>query len=140
MAKEFEDYLIYFLLGGLFIVCMFSFGISIAGNYGYDSNIMTSDKFNYSTIENEINDSNSDSVGWLNSFKDDDPGFIESNFVLLSIWGFITNIIAVTKVIWQVISLGMFDVLGISPLLLGTISSIIFIMLIVSGWRKLRQG
>ena len=52
----------------------------------------------------------------------------------------INNIIEVSSTLWDVLSKGLFNIIGIDPLVLGIISSIMAILILSYAWKKIKLG
>jgi uncharacterized protein YqhQ len=140
MAKGFQDYIIGFLLAGLFIVALYSFATGVATNYGMDSNLVDDEQINLTQLESEINQTSSRAEGWQDKFTSDNFFVSLGSIILFSLWG-------IFKLIWSVINTlssiylgGLNNVLGIPPLVTGIISAIIILGLIFAVWKSIKTG
>jgi hypothetical protein len=140
MTNDFKDYPINFLLAGLFLIAIISFGVNMAHNYGQDEALMKSDKIDFSGLENRINQTSADAQSWGETFKSDNLFVVAGGIVLYSIWG-------ITKLVWNsalaVLSIftdGASSLLGIPPVAIGVLTAIIIIGLIFSAWKLIKQG
>lgn len=110
------------------------------GNYGQNSSLVKSDKIDFSAIEKQVNTTSADSAKWGEAFKSDNFFISAGAIVSYTIWG-------VSKLIWgsvvtffTIIFDGAMGVLGIPPIVTGTLMAILVIVLIFSIWRSIKQG
>ena len=137
---DFEDYPKNFLLAGLFLVCLISFAVVIAHNYGQNEALMKSDKIDFTGLETQINQTTADANAWGETFKSDNLFVVAGGIVLYSVWG-------ITKLIWgsvtsmfTVFTSGAGAVLGIPPIVIGVLTAIIIISVIFAGLRLVKIG
>ena len=137
---SFKDFPISFLLAGLFIICLISFGVIIAGNYGKSETLMKTDKMDFTRLENQINSTSSDANKWAETFKSDNLFVVAGGIVLYSIWG-------ITKLVWTsvltmltIFTDGASGILGIPPIAIGVLTAIVIISLIFASWKLVKQG
>ena len=139
-AIQFKDYVINFLLAGLFIVAFIGFGVETAKNYGMSETLMKSESFDFTKLENQISQTSSDAEKWSNATKSDNPFISYGGVFFYSIWG-------VGKLIWgsvsafaSIITDGAEAVLGIPAMVTGLIVAILSILLIFALWRTIKTG
>ena len=137
---DFREYPVNFLLAGLFIISMISFGIVLSHNYGKSEALMKSDKIDFTRLENQINSTSSDANKWADTFKSDNLFVVAGGIVLYSIWG-------ITKLVWTSVTAmltiftdGASGLLGIPPIATGVLTAIVIIGLIFGAWRLVKQG
>lgn len=137
---NFEDYPKNFLLAGLFVICMITFAVTIANNYGQDEALMKSEQIDFSRIESQINETSNDAQSWGEAFRSDNLFVATGTLVLFSIWG-------IGKLIWSSVLTfltifldGASAVLGISPVVTGVVTALLIISLIFALWRVIKVG
>lgn len=137
---SFKDYPINFLLAGLFVIALVSFGVGIANNYGYEGSLMKSDKIDFTSLENQVTATSTSATGWGNAFKSDNLFVSAGGIVLFSIWG-------IGKLMWGSITSfatifldGAQGVLGLPPIVTGVIMAILIISLLFALWRTIKVG
>lgn len=137
---DFKEYPINFLLAGLFIIAMISFGIVLSHNYGKSDALMKSDKIDFTRLENQIGSTSDDANKWADTFKSDNLFVVAGGIVLYSIWG-------ITKLVWTSVTAmltiftdGASGLLGIPPIATGVLTAIIIIGLIFGAWKLIKQG
>jgi len=138
--ENFSKYAINFILIGLFTVALFSWAFNVANDYDMDESIMKSDKFDYDSVEEQIEGTSEDAQAWSDKFTSDNPLLSSGSLVLFAIWG-------VTKLVWTSVTSifnllfgGISNVLGIPVVVTGVLSSILIILLIFSAWRLIKAG
>lgn len=136
----FKDYPINFLLAGLFLICLISFAVVLAHNYGQTEALMKTDKIDFSGLERQINQTTINANAWGETFKSDNLFVVAGGIVLYSVWG-------ITKLIWgsvtsmfTIFTAGAGSVLGVPPIVIGVLTAIIIISLIFAGWRLVKLG
>jgi len=139
-ALQFKDYVILFMLSGLFIVSFIGFGVETAKNYGMSETLMKSESFDFTRLENQIIQTSNDAEKWSNSTKSDSLFVSLGGLFFNSLWG-------TGKLIWgsigafaSIITDGAKSVLGIPALATGTILAILSILLIFALWRTIKTG
>lgn len=137
---NFEEYPKNFLLAGLFIIAMITFGVMIANNYGQSEALMKSDQIDFSRIETQINQTIAEADNWGKLFRSDSLFVATGTLVLFSIWG-------IGKLIWGSVTTfstifldGASSVLGVSPIVTGVVTAIIIISLIFALWKVIKAG
>lgn len=140
MARGFQDYIVFFLLSGLFIVALYSFGSGIAMNYGQDSNIIDDEQINFTQLEIELNQTRSRAETWQNKFTSDNFFVAFGSIILFSLWGIFQLIWSVINTIMTIYLGGLHNVLGIPPLVTGSITAILIIGLIFAIWKSIKTG
>jgi len=140
MAKGFQDYIISFLLAGLFIVALYSFATGIALNYNQDPNIIDDEQINLTKLESQINETRSSAETWQDKFTSDNFFVSLGSIILFSLWGIFQLIWTVVNNLSSIYFGAMNNVLGIPPLVTGTISSIMIIGLIFAVWKSIKTG
>lgn len=140
MSEGFRGYPKNFLLAGLFLIAMISFAVIIAGNYGHSEELVKSDKIDFSALEEQINQTNTDAERWAESFKSDNPLLGFGSLVLYSIWGIGKLMWGAVVTILHIYLVGLGDVIGISPIVIGSITAIVIVGLIFYLWRAIKSG
>jgi len=137
---NFEDYPKNFLLAGLFVIAMITFGVMLANNYGHDEGLMKSDQIDFTNLEKQINSTSADAQKWGEAFKSDNLFVATGTLVLFSIWG-------IGKLIWGSVTTfstifldGASSVLGVSPIVTGVVTAILIISLIFALWKVIKAG
>jgi hypothetical protein len=135
---SFEEYPKNFLLAGLFIIAMITFGVMMANNYGKSDALMKSDQIDFSKIETQINQTSTDAQKWGDAFRSDNLFISGGALVLFSIWG-------IGKLIWGSVTTfstifldGASSVLGVSPIVTGVVTAILIISLMFALWRVIK--
>jgi len=137
---KFKDYLIGFLLVGLFAVSMFYFAIGTANEYGHDSNYVSSDQIDLSGLEANLEQTGNQSTKMQESFLNDEPNIILGAILFSSLWGNVKNIWESINHIAEIILQGIANILHIPAVVLGVIIAILAIALVFSAWRVFKMG
>lgn len=136
---SFREYITIFLLVGLFLVAIYTFGTNIASNYDKDFSIDDS-KIDLTQLQNQINETSTEAKVWESRFTSDNIFVATGSIVLFSIWG-------IMKLVWSSINSlvtiylqGANNVLGIDPMVTGVVTALLIIGLIFAGWRAIKTG
>lgn len=139
--KSFKYYVISFLLVGLFITALASFGFGLGNEYGVSQADMGGDSgFDYDRLSAHVNETSEDAEGWAESFTSDNLFVSVGALVLFSIWGIIKLVFGSVILLFTVIFDGVTAVLGVPPMVTGVIFAILLISLIFAGWRTIKSG
>ncbi len=138
-TTPFANYIVFFLLAGLFVIGIYTWATSVGDNYDTDIQI-SEDKLDLAQLEDDINQTSADAKKWEQSFTSDNLFVALGSIVLFSIWG-------IFKLIWSSINTlgtiyfdGMNNVLGIDPMVTGVISAILIIGLIFAVYKAIKTG
>jgi len=137
---DFKSYPINFLLAGLFIICLISFAVVTAGNYGQSETLMKSDKIDFTRLEQQVNSTSADANNWAETFKSDNLFVVAGGIVLFSIWGIVKLIWTSVLVMLTIFTDGASGLLGIPPIATGVLTAIVIIGLIFASWKLIKQG
>lgn len=136
---DFKDYIITFIISSLFIVGFYSFMVNLGEQNDKDLTI-DNNKIDFIGLERNLSNINEGAEGWQESVMDDTVDKSLAIVVLVSIagvgkimWGSITYIL---KIYAQV----SYNILGIDPIVSGTIITIIIILMIFAFWRVIKNG
>jgi len=139
-ALQFKDYIIYFLLSGLFIIAFIGFGVETAKNYGMSETLMKSESFDFTKLENQISQTSNDANKWANATKSDSLFVSLGGLFFNSFWGTGKLIWGSTSALATIILDGASGVLGIPTIATGLILAILSILLIFAIWRTIKTG
>jgi hypothetical protein len=114
----FKDYMIHFLLVGLFVIGLVSFGVSLGGLYGVNNQ---ADGVNMSKLEYKMDVINNQTTTSSNSFLKDNPFMVIGGFVLTSIWGIIQATFVLPYDVYTVLSDGLVSVLNIPKMVIDIV-------------------
>lgn len=138
-TTPFANYIVFFLLAGLFVIGIYTWATNVGDNYDTDIQI-SEDKLDLAQLEDDINQTSADAKKWEQSFTSDNLFVALGSIVLFSIWG-------IFKLIWSSINTlgtiyfdGMNNVLGIDPMVTGVISAILIIGLIFAVYKAIKTG
>lgn len=137
---DFKDYVINSLLVGLFLICMISFAVIMAQNYGHDESMMKSDKIDFSQVEKQVSQTSADANKWSKTFTSDNLFVVAGGIVLYSIWGIGKLIFGSVIAMATVITTGTSTVLGVPAIAIGVLIAIITISLIFALWKLVKVG
>jgi|TARA_Y100000310_G_scaffold59002_1_gene54318 hypothetical protein len=140
MARGFQDYIVYLLLAGLFIVAIYSFASGVAVNYDQDSNLVDDEQINLTQLESELNATRTSAEGWQDKFTSDNFFVALGSIVLFSLWGIFQLMWSVVSTLTTIYIGGLNNVLGVPPLVTGTVTSILIIGLIFAVWKSIKTG
>ena len=128
------DWAIKSILIGVFIICLVTFGTSIGANYGKTAKEMSGDAVDLSRIEASINSTNTQALAWKSAFESDSPLIAVGLLAIQSIW---TTALSMFNVVLSMLDLYMFsisNILGVPPLVIGAITSILIISLLATAY------
>lgn len=135
---EFEDYIKNFLIIGLFIIALVSFGTGLAANYGVSSSFIKTDVVDLSKVEQQMNETSTKANDWMTAFRSDNLFVQAGALVLLSVWGIekliIDPILTFFTLYFDIIN----HIFGIPPLVTGTLTALLIISLIFAAWKVLK--
>jgi hypothetical protein len=134
----FKEYTINFLLIGLFIIGIVSFGISLGNDYGVNNE--DTGGLNYTALNNSLSSAQSDADAWQKTFTSDNPVISIGGMVLVGIWLIIKSMFVIPYQIFSILIVGVVSVLGIPPVVVGIITAILIISLIYSSYRIVKLG
>ena len=137
---NFKDFPMNMMLIGLFFIAIVSFAIGMAHNYGKPADIIVGDYIDTTKIEQQLNATAEDAAEWSDALKSDNLFIIIETLVLKSIWGIGKGIITAVSVFLTLYFDLIQSVLGIPPLVTGTLTAVIVISLIFAAWKMMKQG
>ena len=137
--NSFYEYPIIFIVAGLFVLAMVNVATMTGQNYGV-SDVLPSDKVNFTSLERTINQTNSNARSWEKTFKSDNLFVVIGNVVLQSIWTLTTLIWNSVTSIFIIIIDGTSAVIGIPPIVTGVLLTCLILVLMFSAWRMIRSG
>ena len=140
MAEGFRAYPKNLLIAGLFLVAIISFATIIAQEQGYTEDLVKSDKINFTGLEQQVTQTSEDANRWGDSFQSDNPLLDFGALILFSIWGIGKLMWGSTMIILNLYLNGLSNVIGISPVVVGSITAIVIISLIFYFWRVIKAG
>jgi len=136
---KFEHFPINFLLAGLVLTCIIGFAISIGYDYGIPASDIIDSRIPTEAIENQVNQTHTDAEeGWGKSFTSENPQQESGLLVIKSIWGVMKSIWSSFLIIPRLLFGMIQEILGIPPIVTGTIISILVISLIFAMWRVMK--
>lgn len=139
--KSFKYYVITFLVVGLFITALATFGFGLGAEYGVSEEDMGGDSgFNYEALADHVNSTSEDAKGWADAFTSDNLFISTGALVLFSIWGIVKLVFGSVILLFTVIFDGVTAVLGIPPMVTGVLFACLLISLIFAGWRVIKSG
>lgn len=140
MAEGFRTFPINFLLAGLFLIAMISFAVIIVSNYDNPEDLVKSDMIDFSAMEDILNETTHDADSWGESFKSDNPLLDFGALILFSIWGLGKLMWGSVVTILEIYTVGLSNVIGVSPVVVGSLTAVVVISLIFYFWRVIKQG
>lgn len=139
-AQDFKGYMLGFLLAGLVIVCIYTFGTSVADLYDSNTPLVDDNKIDLTSLEQQINDSSASARTWEERFTSDNIFVATGSIILFSIWGIFKLMWTSINTLWTIYLEGMHNVLGVDPMITGVLTAIIIISLIFAVWRVVKTG
>ena len=139
-AMSFKNYIIVFLLAGLFIVSMYQFGTGIKANYDQDTRVLSDDLIDLTNLQTQINQTSQEAKAWEKSFTSDNLFVALGSIVLFSLLGIIKLMWSSTNTLVTIYLTGLHNVFGINPMVTGLLTAFLIIGLIFAAWRTLKIG
>lgn len=140
--SEFREYIISFLIIGLFSISLIMFAIGTSIDNEADNSIANDPRI--STIYNSLNatleSSRATSDSIKTSFETENPFVGFGSLLFFSIIGAFKTINIIIISIFTTLSVFIIDVIGINPIVFSVISAGLLITLVLLGWRLYRQG
>jgi len=135
---EFKDYLINGLIVTLFMICLFTFAINFTNvNKPID---MDTEDINLAGLEEAVESTREASKSGLQSIAEDNPIISAGELIFSSIFG-VGKIMANSLTVFYNLTFGTIsNVLGIPPLVTGTVGAILLISLIFGIWKLVKVG
>lgn len=141
MSNSLRTFIVGFMLASLFTIAMIQFGVQFANDNNTNISIADSENIqalNLSLFE-DLENAEDTSAGQRTAFEENDPQ-VESNIL--------TEAIVFSKTVFTGVFFGMFNVifafsseiLGVPPIVMGTIIAILGLVLVFLGWRLIRTG
>ena len=140
MAEGFRGYPKNLLIAGLFLVAIISFAVIIAEEQGYTEDLVKSDKINFTGLEQQVTKTSEDANRWSDSFQSDNPLLDFGALILFSIWGIGKLMWGSVMIILNLYLNGLSGVIGVSPVVIGSITAVVIISLIFYFWRVIKAG
>lgn len=146
MAEDisFKSILISFLLASLFIISIFNFGLFTGFSYGFGADIMETPGMNINLLNQTMRTTTeTTSQGWEQSYTNVTTPFdpeAESGFEFTSLWKIATSMWGATVGLFNFIASSVVNILGVDPLVVGVIFTILIIIMIFGIWRVLKRG
>lgn len=137
---DLKDYTISFLVVGLFIVCMFSFGALLQSNNKPISGMDNIDGIDITTLTTELEASQQRANDSITSFASENPVLATGEMIFVTVPKITLGAISNTVTIIGIIFNGLANVLGIPPLVLGILSAILLISMIFAAWKVIKAG
>lgn len=129
-----------FLLGALFFVCIMNFGIGIAERYGHDESLVNDERMNLTGVQAQLESNSEKTNEWINQLTSDSIFESGGALILFSIWGIVQAVNTAIIGLYTVIIGSLVNVLGLDPLVVGTISGLVLIGIVFAIWRLIKQG
>lgn len=141
MASDgFKDVFQNYLLASVFILAMVSFVGIFTYDNGVSNPINESGDTGLYEFSEEIRDVNADAEGWKDNFLSDNLAVSLGALVLFSLWGVIKLVFgSILGLAGLILQTGQ-GVLGIPPVVSGTIITALVVSLIFYGWRVIKTG
>lgn len=138
MTKSFKEYVFYFLLIGLAITSIYAWATNIGTRY--DADLSVNDKqIDLTKIQKTVNDTAESARNQEKAFRSDNPFVSTGALIMFGFWGAINSFWSIITSMFSLF-LGGADFLGISPIVTGTLLSILLVALIFAAWRAIKAG
>lgn len=142
MASNFRGLIIAFLLVGLFFFAMISFGVQINEDNDANTSITNIPFINstYTSLQTNLSSSSTTSQSQREGFESEIPTEGVDNILLFSIVSIGKVFGSMLTGLFNVIVIGSSQALGINPIIIGVIQSILLLTLIIFIWKTIKQG
>jgi len=140
-GQDFKGFLITFVLLSIFIVALINFSVQFANDTGSNNSIIDHPSISIlnSTVTANLSGAQGLAQGQRNNVEKDTP-IIAFDFLLSSIVGTWRIFNSVTFNIINVIADVSHNVLGVPPIVIGGVLSIMLITVIYLGWKMIKTG
>lgn len=140
MTIGFKSFIIVFLVAGLFLVAIYSFATGVMTNYDKDTSLIEPDTIDLTQLEEQIGETGSQAQAWEKSFTSDNLFVSLGSIVLFSIWGIFKLMWSSVNALSSIYFEGAYNVLGLDPLITGTLTALLIISMIFAVWRVIKTG
>jgi hypothetical protein len=142
LADNIKDFIIAFILIGLFALCFVSFIYQASQDNNPQSELLNDSRLSplFTNLNSTLNTYQNVTTEQKNSFMSDNPLVEFGSMISLAIVGtgkVFANIIVGT---WDILTTFITTTLGVPPVVIGIIFSIILISVIFMIWQNWRQG
>lgn len=142
MAEGFRNIVIAFLLVGLFMFSLISFGVELAADNEINQTILSHPTINssYQKIESNLSTAASTASGQRANFETEIPTESFGSLLFYSIVSAGKVFGGMMASMYNLITGSFSEVLGVSPIVLGTITAIILMSMVLLAWRVYKSG
>ena len=137
---NFPVFLTSLILASLFIISLYAFSTKTAENYGQDTDLVDDNMLDLTSLEAKVDNASSHAEGWQDRVTSDNPFVAVTSIILFSTWGVFKLMWTSTSGIVGIYFNGMYNILGIDPMVTGTISALLIIGLIFAIWKVVKTG
>lgn len=141
MAEGFRTYLVAFILAGLFLIAVINFSIQFGTDNKTNITLTDNPQINdaFGNITSDLTELSEKTQTQRNATEKDPTTIGAESLLLVSVWGTIKSFGSIVMGSANYL-LTLPSLLGIPPIVLVTIISIITISIIFFGWRLIRVG
>jgi hypothetical protein len=138
----FKEFLVSFAVIGLFIFAILTFAVNFQLENQTSIGLMTDSRMNdtYNDINENLNDLNLEAIKQMNNTENAELEQGVDYFSIASIWGSFKKFASNIKGVSNILGNSMRNYIGIDPLVIAFIFSIVLISLVFLGWKLLRVG
>ena len=138
----FKDLFVTFALIGIFVLCMINFGIQIARDNDSTTSIMDNPQMNatFSGLETNLSTFQSQTSAQRDIFEGDNPKVGLGFFMLETIMGAGRVFTGMVFGVFSLLLGPLATIIGISPVIIGIIASILIVSIILAAWRAYKVG
>ena len=144
MAADFRNIVIAFIVAGLFVVSMISWGTAIGLRHNQTSNFADGGIVGLDLIESSLSSDlgNVQDQGnkWQQSITEENIQSEPGGIVMFSLWSVIKTSWDVSNGVMSLIFGGVSIALCIPPIAVGVLVTILLLTLTIGAWKVLKQG
>ena len=138
---DFKAYILSFLGGAMFLLCMYLFAINVGDNPAYNIDFTIDDsQIDISSLQSELDASNDTSKEYLGSFTNASVIETDDDLSLRGTWGVMKDSWDNVFVIFKIFLGGSSSILGIYDWVLGTLILMLTILLLFAAWKTIKTG
>lgn len=137
---SFRELIISFILVALFSISIIAFGVNLASEHSANTTITDNPEILsvYNSLNESIGTSKTTTSGAMNASESDLPE-IGDSLVITSIWTSVLNFGGVIKAVGNTVLRLPYSI-GVPPIALTAIITILGITIILLGWKAIRSG
>lgn len=142
VETSFRETWINFILIGVLVFSLISFIVIIQNENSVENGILENELINstFNQLSEELNSSGGDSQTQRESFEAEIPERGFGSLIIFTIVGVTQNFMSVIITIFNILIVLPAQIIGVSPIVISALGSILIVSLIMLAWRVYRLG